>query len=376
MPKLPMTSGFRTSSGCEPSTTAPAASSSWPGAPILRTSTRSSGASSRAATSTADRHAAPRQRQHHRVGQVQASAGAVRAAARRRGDPQTASSASPDAPDRGVPPRSAVAAQHLAGEVERAADQDVVGRRLLRNDRVDRGRERIRRRRRGRRAGPPWRPKPADRGSGCRRAPARSAGSPRAGPAAPGTGRDPWSSACRPRDATPGRARACPGSRPALGRPPGCDHRPARAWCRAARARSADPGSGAAGGPASAPPSGHAPIDGARQPGLRRAAAPPSSRARHCRSGARLPAAAAADRAARAGLDGDSGRGRVDGPVAAVHQQWRADLGRTRLDHRQRLRPLRPDHRGHAGLEDAGLLEGDLAPACRRESSHGPSRPA
>ena len=147
----------------------------------------------------------------------------------------------------------------------------------------------------------------------------------------------------------PARVRACPGSRPAPGRRPGCGRRRARAWSRAARARSADPAvrrCRRAGQRASARPR---PIAGARQPGLRRAAAPPSSRARHCRSGARPPAAAAADRGAarrsrprfRPRYRARPSRGRAPAsgaPISAARASITAE----------RLRPLRPDHGGHA----------------------------
>ena len=54
----------------------------------------------------------------------------------------------------------------------------------------------------------------------------------------------------------------------------------------------------------------------------------------------------------------------------------RPDLGGARLDHRQRLGLLRPDHRRHARLQDARPSRTRSWPACRRDSSHGPSTPA
>ena len=63
--------------------------------------------------------------------------------------------------------------------------------------------------------------------------------------------------------------------------------------------------------------------------------------------------------AAAADLHPQPVRRRPACPVTTVQQQGRTDLGGARLDHRQRLGLLRPDHGRHAGLQDAGLLERD-----------------
>ena len=123
-------------------------------------------------------------------------------------------------------------AQDVAGEIERAADQHVVGRHRLGGDGLPPGV--------GHRAGSDRRSSAA----ACRRRRAsgsRPSGSPGTGTkrrlAASGSsgveeaGRDPWSSACRPRDAAARpSSEGRPGSRPAPRRRPDCGRRRARPW--------------------------------------------------------------------------------------------------------------------------------------------------
>ena len=149
-------------------------------------------------------------------------------------------------------------AQDLAGEIERAADQDVVGRRLARR-RWPRPRPATEPAAAARRAEPAARAA-ADASRVAARAPrrgsARSAGSPPAAAAAQEAGRDPWSSACRRRDAAAG-----PASRP--GRLSASTWPAAGLWppssqssCPAATSSASGPRAAAAAGPASAPRAG------------------------------------------------------------------------------------------------------------------------
>ena len=207
---------------------------------------------------------------------------------------------------------SAIAAQDLAGEVERAADQDVVGRRLGGDDGLPRH--------------PPTEPATAARAPISAAVAAEAAGSrPKrlAGDRDEAQARrqrqqrceelrrDPWWRACRPPDAAPGRRAGSAGSRPAPAPaaglwPPssqiavagrdGRDQRPGRQPLQARRpARLAQAAADRR----------------AVEIGLARAAAPPPPRARHCRSGGCRPAPAAA---ARAGVRAPRPRGRPWSP--------------------------------------------------------------
>ncbi len=65
-----------------------------------------------------------------------------------------------------------------------------------------------------------------------------------------------------------------------------------------------------------------------------------------------------------------------DGPFLAIAGKRRLELAGARLEDGQRVGRLRRHHHGPAALDDAGLLEGDLAPACRRDAACGRRRSA
>ena len=159
------------------------------------------------------------------------------------------------------------------------------------------------------------------------------------------------------------------------GRHRDCGRRRARARCPAAQGRPARPRPDAASAPAIRPRRAglEAPHCAIFKPSMRAA---PRSRARHCRTDAgRQPRRRQIEQAALVLIDQPAALF-ADVPVLAGDMQRRAQrFACASITAIASGCCSRADHR-HAALDDAGLLGGDLASACRREIPCGRCRPA